>query len=58
MDTPLAENVNTAETLVEGIVEDVTDSDSEGAGQRQPQNKRQENECEAPCNFNSAMVTY
>ena len=56
-DTPLVQNVDTAETLVEGIVEDVTDSDFEGDGQKQPQNKKQENECEAPCDFNSAMVT-
>ena len=57
-DTLPVKNIDTAETLVEGIVEDVTDSDSEGAGRKHPQNKRQGNECEAPCDFNSAMVTY
>ena len=58
MGTPPVENIDVVETLVEGIVEDVIDDDSEGAGQVQPQNKKQENGHEAPYGFNNAMVTY
>ena len=36
MDESPGQNVNLVETLIEGIVEDVTDSDSEGVGRKQP----------------------
>ena len=55
-DAPLVKNIDTTETLVEGIVEDVTDSDSEGASRKQPQNKTQGKECEAPCDFNLSLI--
>ena len=40
MDESPGENVNLVETPIEGIVEDVTDNDSEGAGQLHPKKNK------------------
>ena len=40
MVTSPVRNIDVVETLVEGIVEDITESDSEGTGQMQSQNKK------------------
>ena len=58
MDAPPMENVKMVETPLEGIVEDATDSDSEGARQVQPQNKKHESGHGMPYDLNHAVITY